>query len=128
MGENILNKYHISFIYDTGEYLKTLDKVEQLQGRLFIPSHAQPVEDIRPLVEKNRMKLGEILEKLVSICQVPRSFEEVLSQIFTDYQLSMDFNQYVLVGSTIRSHLSWLCNSGKIQYRFEKNRLLWFSN
>lgn len=40
-GENIVKKYHISFIYNVDEFLKTLDYVENLEGKLFIPSHAE---------------------------------------------------------------------------------------
>lgn len=39
-GENILEKYHVSFIYDVAAYLETLDRVEQMQARLFVPAHA----------------------------------------------------------------------------------------
>ena len=34
--ETILNKYHISFIYDVKKYLETLDYISTLQGKLFI--------------------------------------------------------------------------------------------
>jgi hypothetical protein len=37
----------------------------------------------------------------------------------------MDFAQYVLVGSTVRSYLSWLKDSGKLGARCEGNELLW---
>ena len=50
-GENIVKKYHISFIYNVDEFLKTLDYVENLEGKLFIPSHAEACEDIKPLVK-----------------------------------------------------------------------------
>ena len=37
----------------------------------------------------------------------------------------MDFQQYVLVGSTVRSYLSWLKDTGKLSAAFEDNLLLW---
>ena len=37
----------------------------------------------------------------------------------------MDFEQYVLVGSTVRSYLAWLKDNGRIEAVFEKNMLLW---
>ena len=39
--------------------------------------------------------------------------------------LTMTFQQYVLVGSTVRSYLSWLKDTGKLNAGFEDNRLLW---
>ena len=37
----------------------------------------------------------------------------------------MDHAQYVLVGSTIRSYLSYLCDNGKVENYVEDNMLLW---
>jgi glyoxylase-like metal-dependent hydrolase (beta-lactamase superfamily II) len=121
----IIEKYHIPFLYDVAGYLETLSKVEALQAKLFVPAHAEPVQDIKPLVELNRNKVCEIMEMLQGICQTPICFEEILKQIFDTYQLTIDFNQYVLVGSTIRSYLSYLHDNGKLHALFKENRLLW---
>ena len=37
----------------------------------------------------------------------------------------MSFEQYVLVGSTVRSYLSWLKDNGKMAAEFQDNMLLW---
>ena len=39
--------------------------------------------------------------------------------------LQMNFEQYALVGSTVRSYLAWLKESGRLNARFEDNMLLW---
>ena len=48
-----------------------------------------------------------------------------LQALFRQYALEMNFEQYVLVGSTVRSYLSWLKDAGRLSVRFEDNRLLW---
>ena len=37
----------------------------------------------------------------------------------------MNFEQHVLVGSTVRSYLSWLHNCGELEAEFADNTLLW---
>ena len=37
----------------------------------------------------------------------------------------MDFAQYVLVGSTVRSYLSWLKDTGRLTVEFGDGELLW---
>ena len=37
----------------------------------------------------------------------------------------MSFEQYVLVGSTVRSYLAWLKDTGRLEAFFEDNQLLW---
>ncbi|MGB4660927.1 MAG: MBL fold metallo-hydrolase [Mobilitalea sp.] len=124
-GENILEKYHVAFIYDVAEYLKTLTTIETLNGRYFVPAHADASENIKSLVAFNRNKVDQIIRKILDICKSALCFEEILKNIFDEYELTMDFNQYVLVGSTIRSYLSYLYDEGKIIVQFENNTLLW---
>lgn len=127
-GENIINKYHIYFIYDIKEFLYTLDRIEQLEGKLYIPSHAEATDNINFLVKLNRDKIFEIIDKIIEICSEKICFEEILKELFDFYGLKMDFNQYVLVGSTVRSYLSYLHDENRLECIFEDNRLLWKVN
>jgi len=126
-GENIITKYHLSFIYDVAEFLHTLDMVEHLDANLFIPAHAEATKNIKPLAQINRDKVNEIIEKLLEICKNPICFEDVLKAVFDVYALTMDINQYVLVGSTVRSYLSYLHDNGRLDIIFAENKLLWKS-
>nr|WP_294681345.1 MBL fold metallo-hydrolase [uncultured Anaerotignum sp.] len=124
-GENILEKYHISFFYDIAAQLETLDWIETLKGRLFIPAHAEPTEDIKPLAAENRNKMLEIIQVLLEICREPLHFEWILKRVFERFALTMDASQYVLIGSTIRSYLSYLVDQGKLECYVEDFLLLW---
>ena len=124
-GENIISKYHLSFFYDIASQFETLDMVEKLDGKLFIPAHAEPTEDIKPLVAANRNKMNEILDKLLEICKEPMHFELILKKVFEVFDLTMDHSQYVLIGSTVRSYLSYLSDQGKVECYVEDNMLLW---
>lgn len=121
----VLEKYHVSFLQDVGKYLESLERVEKLEGKLFIPSHAEPSESIKSLVEANRDKVAEIIELLNLFCEKPISFEDILQHVFDHYALTMNFTQYVLLGSTIRSYLSYLHDRGEVTTLFEQNKLFW---
>jgi len=123
--EAIIKKYHIVFIYDVEEYLKTLDTIETLEGKLFVPAHADATEDIRPLVALNRQKVWEIVDSIRYVCENPSSFEDILKALFDYYRLTMDFNQYALVGSTLKSYLSYLFDRQILKATFQSNKLLW---
>ena len=123
-----LDKYQIGFIYDVAAYLETLENVKKLEAKLFIPAHAEATEDISELAQYNIDKVHEIADRIEDICQEPICFENILQKLFTDYGLAMNFEQYVLVGSTVRSYLSWLKDSGRLEAEFSDNRLLWKRN
>lgn len=120
-----LDKYQIGFIYDVAAYLDTLEKVKTMQANMFVPAHAAATEDIVPLAQYNIHKVWEIADKILDLCGEPLGFEELLQKLFTDYSLTMTFEQYVLVGSTVKSYLSWLKDTGKLAAQFVGNRLLW---
>lgn len=120
-----LDKYQIGFIYDVASYLETLEKVKTMKAKLFIPSHAAPEEDISDLAQYNIDKVREIAGRILEICAEPLCFETILQKLFTEYGLTMNFEQYVLVGSTVRSYLSWLKDTGKLNAGFGGNLLLW---
>ena len=120
-----LDKYQIGFIYDIGAYLDTLEKVKTMQARAFVPSHAACSEDVTELAQYNIDKVLEIADKITEICREPLCFESILQRLFSDYGLSMNFEQYVLVGSTVRSYLAWLKDTGKVKVLFENSMLLW---
>ena len=120
-----LDKYQIGFIYDIGAYLDTLEKVKTMQARAFVPSHAACSEDVTELAQYNIDKVLEIADKIAEICREPLCFESILQRLFSDYGLSMNFEQYVLVGSTVRSYLAWLKDTGKVKVLFENSMLLW---
>ena len=119
-----LEKYAVSFIYDVGAYLETLDQVEKMEAAMFVPAHAEVSADIKELIRYNRNKVHEVADRILSICKEPM-FERILQGVFKAYGLAMNFEQYVLVGSTVRSYLSWLKDNGKLSAEFQDNMLLW---
>lgn len=120
-----LDKYQIGFIYDVAAYLKTLEMVKTMTAKMFVPAHAEAAADVSGLAQYNIDKVCQIAEKIIELCAEPISFESLLQRLFMEYGLTMNFEQYVLVGSTVRSYLSWLKDTGKINAMFEKNLLLW---
>lgn len=120
-----LEKYQIGFIYDVAAYLDTLEMVKKLEAKIFVPAHAEATENIAPLAQLNIDKVNEIAEKITTLCVTPFCFEQILKKLFSEYDLQMNFEQYVLVGSTVRSYLSWLKDTGRISAGFENNMLLW---
>ncbi len=120
-----LEKYGITFLYDVEGYIQTLEMVKTLEAKLFVPAHAEVTSDISELAQVNLEKVYEIAETIMKFCVKPVCFEQLLQQLFYRYDLKMNFEQYVLVGSTVRSYLSWLKDTGKLNVSFEDQMLLW---
>lgn len=123
--EETLAKYQLTFLYDIAEQLHTLDRVEAMEAGCFVPAHAPAGPSVRELAALNRRKIHELAERILGLCRGGNTFEDILQILFTQLNLRMNFEQYVLVGSTLRSYLSYLRDRGQIVPSFENNRLVW---
>ena len=96
--------------------LERLEKIDKLKTKM-----------LKYIFYKRRTE-KEIIDKIYNICEKEMSFEEILKYIFDEYNLTMNANQYVLVGSTIKSYLSYLLDENKLSYEFKDNKMLWKQN
>lgn len=122
-----LDKYKIVFLYDVEKYLSTLERIKTLKAKIFIPAHAPVTDNIAELAEYNICKVNEIANHIIGLCKESICFETILQKLFDDFGLKMNFEQYVLVGSTVRSYLAWLKDNDKIRAVFTDNQLMWSS-
>ena len=124
-GEKIIEKYAYSFMYDVKSQIETLDKLGSLKGNFFVPSHGEPASNMDSLVRADREKLDENLKSLKRLCEKGRTWEELLKEVFDASSLILDHGQYVLMGSTLRSYLSYLYDEKEIKVDFIDNRMIW---
>ena len=96
-----------------------------MEAARFVPSHADATDDIAPLAQLNIDTVHAVADTITALCTQPLGFEELLQRLFTAYDLTMTFEQYVLVGSTVRSYLAWLKDTDRVTAFFDNNRLLW---
>ena len=92
---------------------------------MYVPAHAPVQKDIAPLAELNRRYIERLGELVLRLCVEPRSLEDMLKLAFDDLGLELNFQQYVLAGSTLRSFLAWHLDAGRVSAEFVENRLIW---
>ncbi len=124
-GEDILSKYRMVFLYDIEGYLRTLDMLSGLEADLYVPSHASPREDIQTLIEANRRNTLDVAETIIRESREPVDTEELLKNVCDRFGIQLDYNQYVLLMSTLKSYLTYLNDRGNMVPEIRENRLLW---
>ena len=130
MADSLINaatlpKYKISFLYDIDKHLDTLERVSKLSGKLFIPSHCPPMEQVRELAEINRANIFEVAEDIKRLCMDGATIDELVEKLLSEYNIRLYIMQYALVGFTTRSYLSWLSRKGEITPVFDNTKLMW---
>lgn len=120
-----LEKYGIGFIYNVEEYLKTLDILSDIKADIFVPSHADVSTDISEIINFNRFSVLSVCDFITDSLFVKKTFEDLLANVFDKYNLTMTNEQYVLIGSAVKSYLTFLKESEKVSSFFEGNRQYW---
>lgn len=120
-----LEKYGIGYLFDPEATLATLEMLKTLEAKDFIPAHAPVTESIAELAQINIDAINGVKARVLDLCREEKAFEEILKGIFDSYNLTMSAQQYVLIGSTLRSYLSSLYSQGLVSFRFAENRMVW---
>ncbi|MBQ6909719.1 MAG: MBL fold metallo-hydrolase, partial [Synergistaceae bacterium] len=110
-----LEKYKFVFIFNVSAYLETLERVKAMSAKLFIPAHADASENIAALAQANIDSVNQNADLILRLCERPVSFDLLLQKIFNELKLNMTYEQHALAGSTVKSYLSWLNDSGKLR-------------
>ncbi len=125
--EATLTKYGITFQFDIAQHLQSLEKAKSLTAAVFVSSHAETTDNILPMLDMNLQKVHEAIDFLLQQCRQKISFDSLLQAVFAKYNLTMNHAQHALVGSTVRSYLTYLYDNDKIQILFEDNILYYQS-
>ena len=124
-GKESLGKYGISYIYSVSDHLRSLGILGNLKARLFVLSHADPVEDISSLAMYNAEKTRETAGRILGLLSEPMGTESILRRTAEAFGITLDAVQYMLIGSTVRSYLAYLCDSGAVETVFQDGMMLW---
>ena len=125
VGEQILEKYKIPYIYDVEQYKLTIDKIKQLDAGFFVLSHGNVEEDITSLADRNLDKVYEVEGLILEAASKKATFEEILQETCGKLGVCLEIAQYALIGNTVRSFLSYLSNQHKVRYEFIDNKMYW---
>jgi len=121
----VIKKYFFMVMLDITSAHRTFDLLENHNAQWFVPSHAEPVKDIKRLVDANRNAVRNLSEEVLAACTKPRSREEILVELASVHKIEMDASHFLLNQSSVASHLTWLSEKGLIEHFMDGHRLLW---
>ena len=119
-----LKKYTVLYVYDVAGYIHTLETLPELGATVYIPSHADATADIAPLAERNLRVTRELSDVILGYLSEPITAEGLLECIFRHYGIRMSAAQHALIGSTVRSYLSYHVDAGRAEPIPDGERLL----
>jgi glyoxylase-like metal-dependent hydrolase (beta-lactamase superfamily II) len=125
VGDQILEKYKIPYIYDVEQYKETIEKIKCIDADYFVLSHGGVEEEITRLADRNLEKVYEVEEIILEAASEKRTFEGILQKTCGKLGVCLEIAQYALIGNTVRSFLSYLSNHHLVRYEFIDNTMYW---
>lgn len=125
LGRRLLKKNSFGFIYNVGAYLETLDKVKEFKGNLYIPSHGEVEKDIGEIADMNKENVMQIAAKIMDICHDYKGFDDIVKGMYERLSIHARVASHAMLASTVKSYLSYLMDSGKMEYKFIDNIMKW---
>ena len=122
----VIDKYRVPVVQDVGSHLETLERLMNTRHGLYVPSHTEPVGDIRPLAQLNLDTTNRILDDVYEVLDEPKTSEQVQAELCTLYGLDLDVvQQYYLVHTTVMAYLGHLHETKRIKAELKGNNLYW---
>lgn len=124
-GRNVIRRYWIQYLLDEPRTKETLRAVERIEAETYVPGHGDTVEEIEGLAELNLLAILETEDMILDELREPKSAEEILKAVADRSGIRLGLSQFVIIGSTIRSYLAGLYESGRAAFEMGGGRMLW---
>ena len=123
---SMLARFWIPFVFDVGRFKKSLYTISETKADYYVPSHGEIYTEIKTLYEFNMLSVIEnedcILECLK---KAPSTHEDILKYVADKNNIPLRLSQFMLVGSTLRSYLTYLYEDERITWTFRENKMYW---
>jgi glyoxylase-like metal-dependent hydrolase (beta-lactamase superfamily II) len=133
-GADSIAKHPVFFVYDVAAFLASLDSIAAAAPAIVLPSHGHPVHgsvELANLIAVNRDAIDRVASTVLEACSPPAgpaTPDEVLACVCARFGITLDWAQYALVGSTVRSYLVYLRENGKLTVEFRDGKMVWGRN
>lgn len=122
----MLTKYWIPFLFNVADFKESLGKIKSIKADYYVPSHGEIYTEIGALYELNMISVLQNEETILQcLKEEPRTFEDILKYIADTNDMSMRLSQFMLVGTTIKSYITYLYTEKKITWFFKSNKMYW---
>lgn len=109
----ILKMHSLLHMEDIDMQMKTLERLRGCSSGPMYLSHGGLAEDPAAVIETNYLYLMRNLSAAKDILAVPRSQEEVLQFLVSDFGVKISSKDYVLMRASVSAYITYLLNLGK---------------
>ena len=75
-------------------------------------------------MRENLSAIDDVADDIAKMCNSPKTIDDLIAECLEKYHIRLYLMQYLLVGQTVRSYVTWLLEQKRIEPVYEGTRLL----
>jgi glyoxylase-like metal-dependent hydrolase (beta-lactamase superfamily II) len=130
IGEELLSKFDLLFLFDIEAYLKSLNMLKQIDFDYTVLGHGKRVlnrYETLELVRKHELCVEKYLNQVRELIKEPKSLESILKSLLNYNKLSYNYKEYHFFKSTVVCMISYLTKLGEINYNLKDGDVLYYT-
>lgn len=130
VGEALLYKYDLLFIFDVESYLNSLSLLKSIDFEYAVLGHCKKElnkSETLELLTKHEKSVEKYLNQIRDIIKMPKRLEDILRIILNENKLSCNYKEYHFFKSTLVGMLSYLIKLGEVEYDIESGDILYYT-
>lgn len=124
-GRSMIKRFWTPFIVDIKSFKESICRIEKIPADIFVPSHGDLYDEVDELAELNLISTISNERLIEEILKEPKSHEELLKAFADKSDMNIRLSQFMLIGSTLRSYLTYLYTEGRVRWFIQDNKMLW---
>lgn len=113
----------IPYLYDIDVFLNSLRKLDNYKDIIIVSSHMGVINDINKLIRINSEFINKIIDDIINICYVEKTFDEIFYSICRIRNIELNLVNYFLISSTIKNFVSYLIDKQLLKLVFKDYNL-----
>ena len=124
LSEKTWREFKAPFFHDVNSSIKTLEMLRESEAEFYVPSHNEPLADIKELVDLNIAKLKELKEIVYGLCNGV-GFDEMFTAFLKTLTLEIRTEKYVSYSVMLRNILQALVDDEKIKAFMNEGKFIY---
>lgn len=112
------DEHKLPFFHNVNAAIDTLEEIKNMRGKLFVPAHDAPTENVAELAQYNIIRMKERKELLYDICE-GLTFDDIFAELIERLNLNLVTAKYPTYAVMIRNFLQSLVDDRAIYAKLE---------
>ncbi len=114
LSEKTWTEFKAPFFHDVNRSIETLEMLKEIKADVFVPSHNEPLTDIKELADLNITKLRELKETVCGLCN-KTGFDDMFAAFLKSLTLEIRTEKYVNYSVMMKNILQALVEEERIK-------------